>query len=154
MNSKESTYVSFSRFFWVQFTKQNFTTCTDMILRSLCSSSWRTVGSRRTYTICKRKSTFPFARSNKGSSQQHSYSSQASSLDTSHPAPVPLKQLSASWLNGESSYYIEELYERWKENPNSVHSSWNEFFTKITSGVSPEEAYPLPVTLIFLFSFL
>jgi 2-oxoglutarate dehydrogenase E1 component len=72
------------------------------------------------------------------------YSSQAPTVESSPPAPVPLKKLAASWLNGESSYYIEELYDRWKENPNNVDPSWNEFFTKISAGISPEEAYPIP----------
>jgi hypothetical protein len=79
------------------------------------------------------------------SEYSHKYATQAQSVEASHPQPVPLSKLAASWLNGESSYYIEELYEKWKENPSSVHPSWSEFFTRIISGVPPEEAYPIRV---------
>ncbi|OMJ66775.1 hypothetical protein SteCoe_36269 [Stentor coeruleus] len=38
-----------------------------------------------------------------------------------------------------SSYYMEKMYESWKVDPSSVHSSWNSFFSTMGSeGFSPE----------------
>ena len=37
------------------------------------------------------------------------------------------------------------MYENWKANPNTVHSSWNAYFNNINKGISP--AYVEPPTL-------
>ncbi|QQP49212.1 2oxoglutarate dehydrogenase_ mitochondriallike [Caligus rogercresseyi] len=33
-----------------------------------------------------------------------------------------------SYLNGNSSTYIEEMYEAWAREPKSVHASWDAYF--------------------------
>ena len=60
------------------------------------------------------------------------------------PAPVPLKKMKDSFLDGTSSSYLEELEERYREDPSSVDTSWASFFRSMDMGVSPEvvaEAY-------------
>ena len=49
-----------------------------------------------------------------------------------------------SFLSGSSSTYIEEMYNAWKENPKSVHVSWDVYFKNLTKGVS---SYQSPPTL-------
>jgi 2-oxoglutarate dehydrogenase E1 component len=60
------------------------------------------------------------------------------------PAPVPLRKMKDSFLDGTSSSYLEELEERYREDPKSVDTSWASFFRSMDMGVSPEavaEAY-------------
>ena len=37
--------------------------------------------------------------------------------------------LDATILNGLNSTYIADLYEKWLENPKSVDSNWNDWFS-------------------------
>lgn len=39
------------------------------------------------------------------------------------------------------------MYEAWKQNPSSVHKSWDAFFRNATSGAGPGEAYSPPPSL-------
>jgi 2-oxoglutarate dehydrogenase E1 component len=52
---------------------------------------------------------------------------------------------SETFMNGNSVGYIEHMYENWRADPNSVHSSWNAYFNNINKGISP--AYVEPPTL-------
>ena len=38
------------------------------------------------------------------------------------------------FMNGTSAIYIEEMYESWKADPNSVHKSWHTFFSNVDQG--------------------
>ncbi|CAL8073197.1 unnamed protein product [Calicophoron daubneyi] len=51
------------------------------------------------------------------------------------------------FLNGTSTNYIEDIYEAWKKDPNSVHKSWDIYFRSVASGAAPGEAYSRPPTL-------
>lgn len=68
-----------------------------------------------------------------------------------------------SFLTGTSGVYVEQMYEAWKANPNSVHAvsnsydvkftnkckllqSWNAFFLNVSRGATPGEAYQSPPT--------
>jgi len=60
------------------------------------------------------------------------------------PEPVPLSKLKDSFLDGTSSSYLEELEERYRDDPSSVDTSWASFFKSMDMGVPPEavaEAY-------------
>lgn len=48
------------------------------------------------------------------------------------------------FINGTSSSYVEEMYESWKEDPTSVHKSWDIFFRNADNGASPGQAYQSP----------
>ena len=61
-----------------------------------------------------------------------------------NPAPVPMRKMKDSFLDGTSSSYLEELQERYREDPTSVDTTWASFFKSMDMGVSPEavaEAY-------------
>lgn len=49
----------------------------------------------------------------------------------------------ASFLSGTSSAYIEDMYNAWLKDPNSVHVSWDSFFRHSTAGhPNPYQAPP------------
>lgn len=60
----------------------------------------------------------------------------------------PAVQLSADpFLSGTNSAYVEEMYVAWKENPKSVHVSWDAFFRNYARGMSAGDAYTRPPML-------
>jgi len=50
-----------------------------------------------------------------------------------------------TFMTGNSIGYIEQMHEAWKKDPNSVHVSWNAYFTNLAQGISP--AFVVPPTL-------
>lgn len=54
------------------------------------------------------------------------------------------KNLSESFLNGTSANYVEQMYESWKKDPNSVHASWASFFHNMELNAPPGEAWTPP----------
>lgn len=52
-----------------------------------------------------------------------------------------------SFLSGSSSIYVEQMYDAWRENPGSVHASWNAYFTNLDSGAHPAAAYNAPPSI-------
>uniref|UniRef100_A0A158R4I5 2-oxoglutarate dehydrogenase, mitochondrial n=1 Tax=Syphacia muris TaxID=451379 RepID=A0A158R4I5_9BILA len=51
------------------------------------------------------------------------------------------------FMNGTSTVYIEQMYESWKKDPNSVHSSWSAYFQNVENGLGPGQAYSSPYSL-------
>ncbi|CEM08891.1 unnamed protein product [Vitrella brassicaformis CCMP3155] len=49
-----------------------------------------------------------------------------------------------SFLVGESSPYIEQMYEQWKKDNTSVHASWHAYFTNVANGVPSGQAFVAP----------
>lgn len=47
------------------------------------------------------------------------------------PKPVPLAKLKDSFLDGTSSTYLEQLQERFNEDPASVDKTWASFFRSL-----------------------
>uniref|UniRef100_A0A1X7TY60 2-oxoglutarate dehydrogenase, mitochondrial n=1 Tax=Amphimedon queenslandica TaxID=400682 RepID=A0A1X7TY60_AMPQE len=45
------------------------------------------------------------------------------------------------FLSGSSSSYLEQMYESWQSDPNSVHKSWQAYFNNVTRGDLPGQAY-------------
>lgn len=53
-----------------------------------------------------------------------------------------------SFLQLNSSNYVEEMYEAWRQDPSSVHVSWNAYFKNLDGGVAPAAAFSAPPTLV------
>jgi 2-oxoglutarate dehydrogenase E1 component len=52
------------------------------------------------------------------------------------------------FANGTNAYYADEMYRLWKQDPNSVHSSWNVYFTGLDKGLSSAQSFqPAPRSL-------
>lgn len=58
--------------------------------------------------------------------------------------PVSMQRLGESFIDGTSAYYVEQMYEAYKKDPNSVHVSWKAYFDAVEKGVPPGEAHKLP----------
>lgn len=57
--------------------------------------------------------------------------SASGSVDAETPKPVPLSKLKDGFLDGTSSTYLEELEERYRQDPGSVDKSWSSFFRSL-----------------------
>ncbi|ODV77028.1 alpha-ketoglutarate dehydrogenase [Suhomyces tanzawaensis NRRL Y-17324] len=54
-----------------------------------------------------------------------------------------------SFLQGNNSNYIDEMYDAWRQDPTSVHVSWQAYFKNIESDHVPtSQAYSAPPTII------
>jgi len=51
------------------------------------------------------------------------------------------------FLSGTSSVYVEEMYNSWLEDPNSVHKSWQSYFKSVNAGAAPGQAHQRPPPL-------
>lgn len=53
------------------------------------------------------------------------------------------------FLTGSTANYIDEMYMQWKQDPKSVHVSWNVYFKNMESGAMPiKQAFSPPPTLV------
>jgi len=52
-----------------------------------------------------------------------------------------------SFINGTSGIYVERMFENWKKDPSSVHTSWDIYFSNIEQGKSVLEAFQSPPTI-------
>ncbi len=50
------------------------------------------------------------------------------------PKAVPISKLTDGFLDGTSSSYLEELEERFKQDPQSVDKTWASFFNSLGEG--------------------
>lgn len=50
------------------------------------------------------------------------------------------------FANGTNTYYADEMYRLWKQDPKSVHPSWDVYFSGMNKGLSSSEAFQLPPT--------
>lgn len=57
----------------------------------------------------------------------------------------PLSAQTDNFVNGTSAVYIDQLYDQWQEDPNSVHASWQAYFSNIENNVA--EPFQTPPTL-------
>lgn len=71
-----------------------------------------------------------------------SLAGQARSLATPATSPSP----NDIFANGGNAYYAEEMYKRWKEDPKSVHSSWDVYFSGLDKGLPSSQAFQPPPT--------
>jgi 2-oxoglutarate dehydrogenase E1 component len=54
------------------------------------------------------------------------------------PSPID------AFANGANSYYIEEMYRDWKNDPKSVHASWQAYFSGLDKGLPSAAAFTPP----------
>lgn len=89
------------------------------------ASAWRSVSSRRTMGLA----------------------GQATRYTTSSTSAPP--STSDSFLSGSAASYIDEMYLQWKEDPSSVHVSWQIYFKNMESGDMPtSQAFTPPPNLV------
>ncbi|CAG8437382.1 3444_t:CDS:2 [Ambispora gerdemannii] len=65
----------------------------------------------------------------------------------------PYPQTSQSndvFLQGSTAGYVDEMYQAWLKDPNSVHLSWQVYFRNMQAGVNPLEAFQPPPTLVHI----
>mmetsp|Transcript_64204 Transcript_64204/g.152149 ORF Transcript_64204/g.152149 Transcript_64204/m.152149 type:complete len:1045 (+) Transcript_64204:26-3160(+) len=66
------------------------------------------------------------------------------------PSPAPASsqaKANESFLSGTGGMYVEQLYEQWLEDPTTVHTSWQAFFTNLDADVEAGNANVLPPSL-------
>ncbi len=64
-------------------------------------------------------------------------------LDPAAPDP------NDNFLSGNAANYIDEMYLQWKEDPKSVHVSWQVYFKNMESGDMPiSQAFTPPPSLV------
>ncbi|KDQ11098.1 hypothetical protein BOTBODRAFT_35635 [Botryobasidium botryosum FD-172 SS1] len=68
----------------------------------------------------------------------------ARSLATPAKAPSP----NDPFANGTNAYYAEEMYRHWKEDPKSVHVSWDTYFSGLEKGIPSQFAFTPPPGLV------
>lgn len=52
------------------------------------------------------------------------------------------------FANGTNAYYAEEMYRHWRQDPNSVHASWNVYFSGLDKGLPSSKAFSPPPSLL------
>lgn len=53
------------------------------------------------------------------------------------------------FANGTNTYYVEEMYRAWRQDPNSVHVSWNVYFSGMEKkGLSSPQAFQPPPNVV------
>ena len=48
------------------------------------------------------------------------------------------------FMNQTNSYYVDEMYRHWKKDPQSVHSSWDAYFSGLEKGYPSESIFTPP----------
>lgn len=74
-------------------------------------------------------------------------SRQPTSTTPASSAAVAARVAQEPFLNGSSSVYVEEMYNAWTKDPNSVHKSWDAFFRNASADAEPGLAHQRPPTL-------
>ena len=54
---------------------------------------------------------------------------------------------SESFLQGSAANYVEEMFQAWKRDKNSVHISWQTYFNNVDHNVKPGNAFTPPPTI-------
>ena len=66
------------------------------------------------------------------------------SLATAAKPPSP----NDPFANGTNAYYVEEMYRAWRQDPSSVHTSWNAYFSGLDKGLPSDQAFQPPPTFL------
>jgi 2-oxoglutarate dehydrogenase E1 component len=54
-----------------------------------------------------------------------------------------MRGFSENFYSGTNAIYVEQLHEKWLENPSSVHASWQAFFAATDQGITPGFSTPI-----------
>lgn len=52
------------------------------------------------------------------------------------------------FANGTNAYYAEEMYKHWRQDPSSVHVSWDAYFRGLDKGLPSSVAFQPPPSLV------
>ena len=53
------------------------------------------------------------------------------------------------FANGTNTYYVEEMYRLWRQDPKSVHASWDVYFTGMDKkGLTSPQAFQPPPSVV------
>lgn len=52
------------------------------------------------------------------------------------------------FANGTNTYYAEEMYRHWRQDPSSVHASWDAYFRGLDKGLPSSSAFKPPPSLV------
>ncbi|KAI1798277.1 2-oxoglutarate dehydrogenase complex E1 component mitochondrial precursor [Ganoderma leucocontextum] len=52
------------------------------------------------------------------------------------------------FANGTNTYYVEEMYRLWRQDPKSVHASWDVYFSGMDKGLPSFKAFQPPPNLV------
>jgi hypothetical protein len=53
-----------------------------------------------------------------------------------------------NFATGGNAYYVDEMYRHWREDPKSVHASWDAYFSGMENGLPSEDAFQPPPGLL------
>ena len=68
-------------------------------------------------------------------------------LATAAPAKEPSPN--DPFANGTNTYYVDEMYRLWRQDPKSVHVSWDVYFTGMDKkGLTSPEAFQPPPSVV------
>ncbi|KAK0221675.1 2-oxoglutarate dehydrogenase E1 component [Armillaria fumosa] len=71
-------------------------------------------------------------------------SSVAQRRDYATPSPSP----NDPFANGTNTYYADEMYKHWRQDPKSVHASWDAYFSGMDKGLPSAQAFQPPPSLV------
>ncbi|KAG7445780.1 2-oxoglutarate dehydrogenase complex E1 component mitochondrial precursor [Guyanagaster necrorhizus] len=71
-------------------------------------------------------------------------SSVAQRRDYATPSP----STNDPFANGTNSYYADEMYKHWRQDPKSVHASWDAYFSGMDKGLTSAQAFHPPPSLV------
>ncbi|KAG5643626.1 hypothetical protein DXG03_000593 [Asterophora parasitica] len=63
------------------------------------------------------------------------------SLATAQPPSV-----NDPFANGTNAYYADQMYRHWRQDPKSVHASWDAYFSGLDKGLTSPQAFQPPPT--------
>ncbi|KDQ62236.1 hypothetical protein JAAARDRAFT_30121 [Jaapia argillacea MUCL 33604] len=52
------------------------------------------------------------------------------------------------FANGTNAYYVEEMYRHWRQDPKSVHTSWDVYFSGMDKGLTSAQAFQPPPSFL------
>jgi 2-oxoglutarate dehydrogenase E1 component len=61
--------------------------------------------------------------------------------------PRPYTSAATTFENGTNAYYADEMYKAWRQDPSSVHASWQAYFSGLDKGLPSDQAFRPPPSL-------
>ncbi|KAJ5899030.1 2-oxoglutarate dehydrogenase [Penicillium taxi] len=107
------------------------------VTSSTCRRSLQLASKSSAFSLAARR---PLAIANRAFTRQY-----ASSAEGTSPGVNP----NDSFLSGNTANYVDEMYLAWKQDPSSVHISWQTYFRNMEDGNMPiAQAFTPPPTLV------
>lgn len=66
---------------------------------------------------------------------------------TPRTLPRPYASVATTFENGTNAYYADEMYKAWRQDPSSVHASWQAYFSGLDKGLPSDQAFRPPPSL-------